>query len=176
MVSLEPKLPAILNGDVNLNTPAERLALAQMCYDKNLQAAAARFWTEAFESDAKLADEVESGNRYNAACAAALAGAGKSKDDPAPNDIAKAKLREQALNWLKADLAYWIKQLESGSPQSKSSANQTLQHWKTDPDLAGIRDVEALKRLPEDEQKSLRAFWTNVDATLERASTAGPHR
>jgi hypothetical protein len=57
--------------------------------------------------------------------------------------------------------------------------SQTLQHWKTDTDLTGIRDEAALEALPEDQRKACRALWTDVDALLAkvRAGTAaGPHR
>ncbi len=169
MVSLAAKLPAILKGDVQPADPAQRIAIASMCYDKQLNATAVRFLTEAFQADSKLADDMEAGNRYNAACSAALAGVGKSKDEPPPSEAAKAKLRQQALIWLTDDLASWIKQLASGSSQSKASANQMLQHWKIDPDLAGIRDDEALNRLPEKEREALRSLWAEVETTLKRA-------
>jgi eukaryotic-like serine/threonine-protein kinase len=171
MVGLEAKLPAILKGEAQPADAVERLAIAQMCYDKQLFAAAARFWSEAFRVDAKLADDMNAQNRYSAACAAALAGAAVGKDDPPPNDASRTKLRNQALNWLKADLAFWVKQLETSSPQSRASIVQTLQHWKIDSDLVPIRDPEALKRLPEDEQKTCRALWSDVDAALRRVST-----
>ena len=50
--------------------------------------------------------------------------------------------------------------------------SETLQHWKTDTDLAGIRDEAAIKDVPEEEQKALRAFWARVDAIL--ATHEGP--
>ena len=171
MVALAGKLPAILKGDAEPGSATERVAIASICYDKQLHAAAARFLSDAFQIDGKLADDLQAGERYNAACSAALAGCGQARDDPPPNEAARTKLRQKALSWLKADLALWTKRVESGSPQAKASAIQTLQHWKTDSDLAGIRDPEALKRLPESEQKSLRALWSEVDGTLKRAST-----
>ena len=45
-----------------------------MCYDTKHHAAAARFWAEALAADPKLGDDRQAGHRYNAACAAALAG------------------------------------------------------------------------------------------------------
>ena len=62
--------------------------------------------------------------RYNAACSAALAAAGKGIDKPPLDDQAKTRWRHQALEWLKADLTYWAKQAESGEPEAKALANQ----------------------------------------------------
>ena len=108
-------------------------------------------------------------HRYNAACAAALAGCGQGKDDPPLDDAARTRWRKQAIDWLKADLAAWSKILESGPPQARPFIAQTLQHWKADPDLAGLRDPAALDKLPEDEQNACRALWKDVDALLARA-------
>ena len=108
--------------------------------------------------------------RYNAACAAALAGCGRSRDDPPPDDFAKARWRKQAIDWLTADLAAWAKNLESGPPQARQAISRTLQHWKADTDLAGLRDPAAVGELPEDEQKACRALWAEVDALLAKAS------
>ena len=47
---------------------------------------------------------------------------------------------------------------------------QTLQHWKSDRDLAGIREGTTLAKLPEDERKACRALWAEVDALLKKAN------
>jgi len=111
-------------------------------------------------------------NRYNPACAAALAGSGQGKDDPPLDEPTKARWRRQAIGWLKADLAAWSKVLEKGPPAARQSVSQTLQHWKADADLAGLRDAAALAKLPESEQKACRALWADVDALLKKAQDA----
>ncbi len=68
-----------------------------MCYDTKRFAAAARLWAEALAADPKLGDDRRDNHRYNAACAAALAGCGRGADDPRPDDAARARLRGQAL-------------------------------------------------------------------------------
>ena len=80
----------------------------------------------------------------------------------------KARWRKQAIDWLKADLAHWTRQVEAGKPEAKGLVRQKLEHWKDDTDLAGIRDEAAVKGLPEDEQKDCRALWAEVDALLKR--------
>ncbi len=120
---------------------------------KRVHGASARFWSEAFRLEPKLADDMNVQNRYNAACAAALAGSGQGKDDPPLDDAKKAHWRKQAIDWLKADLAARSKILATGPPQAKQLVTQTLQHWKADTDLAGLRDAaragQALSRRAE---------------------------
>ena len=147
-INLALRLPSILDAKEKPGNPAEGLAFAQMAYDRKHFAAAARLWAEALASDPKLGDDRQAQHRYNAACAAALAAAGQGKAEPPPDDAAKARLRQQALDWLKAELATWTKLLESGPPQARQAIVQTLDHWKQDSDLAGIRDAKALAEAP----------------------------
>jgi hypothetical protein len=117
----------------------------------------------------KLAGDMQAQHRYNAAFAAALAGCGQGKDDPPLDEQTKVHWRKPALDWLKADLAHWTKDAESKKPEAKALASKTTQHWKTDPDLAGIRDDAALAKLPEAEQQACRALWADFDALLKTA-------
>jgi serine/threonine-protein kinase len=163
------RLPAVLANGLGPADATDAPAFALLCYYKELHGASARFWAEAFQSRPKLADDMRSQHRYNAACVAALAGCGQGKDDPPLDGAAKARWRRQALDWLKADLAAWSKLLASGPPQARQSVAQTLQHWKADPDLSGLRDPAARAKLPEDEQKACRSLWADVDALLAKS-------
>jgi hypothetical protein len=51
-----------------------------------------------------------------------------------------------------------------------SFITNTLQHWKGDSDLAGLRDPAALAKLTDDEKKACRARWAAVDALLAKAN------
>ena len=44
-----------------------------------------------------------------------------------------------------------------------------LRHWQEDSDLAGVRDKDALAKLPSDEQDAWRKLWADVDALLKKA-------
>ncbi|MFI5460714.1 MAG: tetratricopeptide repeat protein [Isosphaerales bacterium] len=176
LVELDRKLPAILSGQAKPADAAEWLPLAQMCYYKKLHGASARLWAGAFQAQPKLAEDMQAQNRYNAGCAAALAGSGQGKDDPPLDDATKTRWRKQAIDWLKADLAAWSKLLDSGPPQARQSISKTLQHWKADADLAGLRDPAALAKLPENEQKACRALWAEVDALLAKSQGTNPEK
>jgi tetratricopeptide (TPR) repeat protein len=167
--SLSARVAEVLAGKLKPANAAETLGFAQLCYHKKLHGASARLWAEAFGAQPKLADDLPAQHRYNAACAAALAGCGQGKEDPPLDEATRARWRKQALDWLKADLAAWSKVVGSGSPQARSFASQMLHHWKVDHDLAGIRDEAAQAKLPEAEQKACRALWVEVDALLAKA-------
>ena len=169
LMRLDTRLKAILRGNDKPRDFAEGLALGQHCYDRAMYAAAARLWAIALSSEPEVAEYRRSQPRYNAACAAVLAGSGKSKDDPPPDEAAKAKLRPQALDWLKAELAAWSKLLDTGKPEDRATVQKTLRHWQKDTDLSSIRDPEALAKLPEAERTEWQALWADVAALLKKA-------
>ena len=153
---------------------ADRLDLGRAAYSRGLHATAARLAQQAFAMEPKRASDMRTPQRYNAACYAALAGCGAGKDRPAPDEAARATLRQQALEWLEADLAFWSEDVAGGSPASRSTARQHLRHWKTDSDLAGVRDRSALASFPEEEQIRWYALWAAVDRLLARSPDAPP--
>jgi hypothetical protein len=65
------------------------------------------------------------------------------------------RLRQQALAWLKADLAARAKQ-----PAGERAA--VLRQWQTDAALAAVRGEQALRTLPEAERAAWGAFWSEV--------------
>ena len=168
--TLDARLAAVVSGKASPKDDAERIQLAHRAYEKALHATSARLFAEALANNPKLADDRQTQHAYNAACAAALAASGKGKDDPPPDEGAKGKFRAQARDWLKAELAAWAKVLESGPAQSKAAVPKTLEHWKTDADLAGIRDEKALATLPENERAAFKRLWKEVDQLLTRAA------
>src|SRR5262249_22730595 len=102
------------------------------------------------------------------------AGQGKGKDEPPLDDAAKAKLRGQALDYLKAELAVYTKLLESSVPQARLTIALALSDWQKDPHLAGIRNPEALAQLPEGERNVCEMLWAEVQALLDRAQKQAP--
>jgi serine/threonine-protein kinase len=165
-------LSAVLKGDKRVEQNAQRLTLAEVARRKDLPATSARFYAESIAAEpVSVADPATSGLRYDAACVAALAGCGKGNDDPLPDTATRAKLRGQARDWLAADLTAWSKIATAGPAKSRQTLVQALTHWKSDPDLAGIRDDVAIKGLPTEEQKSWRALWDGVDAVIKGAAT-----
>jgi serine/threonine-protein kinase len=169
LLELDRKLSAIQTGAAQPGHAAEQVELASLCrHYKRLYAAAARFYLEAFAADPKLAGDRRHHHRYNAACAAALAAAGKGKDVAGLSDEQRAGLRRSALTWLRADLAAWVQVVEKGPPQARPVVQRTLRHWQTDRDLGGLREEAALAGLPEAERQACRKLWADVAALLQR--------
>jgi Flp pilus assembly protein TadD len=172
MAELASRLPGVLAGRDRPKDAAEALTFADICVVKHLYAAAARLFAEALEADPTLGDDRNAQPRYNAACAAALAGSGQGTDEPKPDEPARAALRARALGWLKGELAAWSRLLDSGPPQSRPMIAQTLRHWQADADLAGVRGAAALATLPEAERADWEALWAEVDRLRVRAGEA----
>jgi tetratricopeptide (TPR) repeat protein/predicted Ser/Thr protein kinase len=176
-LELDRRLPAILKGAA-VPAAAERRELAELCHYKRLHATAVRFFTEAFAADAKLADDFlgRSSYRYLAACSAAQAGCGQGEEAARPDEAERARLRRQALEWLRADLASHASRLKA-APQGRDSAVHratllaVLGCWQNDPALAGVRDATSLARLPAAERAGWQKLWADAAAkALARAT------
>jgi serine/threonine-protein kinase len=168
MAAMVNRLPAIVRGDDKPTDATEGFAAGELCYIKGLHAAGARLYGEALALDPKGAGDRQATPRYGAACCAALAGSGQSKDVPPPDEAARRQLRDQARDWLTSELADWTKFLETQGPKVRPVVVKSLQWWKIDPDLAGIRDDKAIRALPDVEQKACRALWAEVEALMAK--------
>src|SRR5262249_25493380 len=159
--------PAVLEGKDQPKGAAEHLGFAQLCQIHHQRhAAAAHFYTEAFAEQPALAANLKAGHRYNAACAAALAGCGQGKDSSTIDDKEHARLRREALDWLRADLDAWRRLLDKEPDKVRPVIVQQMQHWLADPDFAGVRGPAALAGLPEAERPAWRRLWVDVAETL----------
>jgi tetratricopeptide (TPR) repeat protein len=158
LARLDAELPDVLSGKATV--PAAELAeLAHLCLRyKHLPATAAHLYERAFQKDAQLDQDRRAGHRYNAACAAALAGTGQGGDAGKHDDKERHRLRVKALAWLRADLA----------GLDRASASKVLRHWQQDPDLARLRDTAALAQLVEDEQQAWKKLWADVAARVKQ--------
>src|SRR5262249_12094845 len=146
-------------------------------------------YAAAFAEQPQRANEVKQGHRYNAACAAVLAAAGRGPGADTLQDEERARLRRQALGWLRADLALLTSKVLADSAQSgegekpktlpQQSAGRSaaevlwvenqLTHWKGDPDLAGVRAAKGLAQLPAEEQNAWQKLWADVEQLRNQA-------
>jgi eukaryotic-like serine/threonine-protein kinase len=150
LAALEGRLDQVLSGGERPRDAIERIGFARILCAKSRHAEAARMFAEAFAEDTALAEDISKGHRYNAACSASLAAAHGGSD--------AAEWRGRALKWLRADLA------------AQGTRAATLEHWKRDPDLAGVRD--RLDDLPAGEREEWTRLWADVDALVARGPAA----
>jgi tetratricopeptide (TPR) repeat protein/tRNA A-37 threonylcarbamoyl transferase component Bud32 len=171
LVELDQQLPAFLKGERQPRNAAEALELAGFCQRpyKQLYAAAARFYRAAFAAEPKQVEGGRPGRRYDAACAAALAGCDRGKDAAGLDAPERARLRRQALAWLRANFSAWQDVFRKAPNQAPSAVRRTLRHWQQDNDLTGVRDQAALAKLPEAERQKWAKLWDDVAALLAKA-------
>jgi tetratricopeptide (TPR) repeat protein len=171
LIALDKRLTAVLKGKAKPKDTVECLQLAWLAWQPyNRQyTAAARLYTEAFTAQPKVADDPQLGHRYIAACVAVLAAGGKGADAIKPDETERARLRAQALGWLRADLAALGKLADGPAPQRKVVREQ-LAHWQVEVDLASVRDKAALAKLPAAECDAWRKLWADVDDLLKRVT------
>jgi tetratricopeptide (TPR) repeat protein/tRNA A-37 threonylcarbamoyl transferase component Bud32 len=165
---LDVKLTQVLNEQTQVADAAERLELGWLCLaHRQRYVTASRFYEQAFTDQPALAKPVY---RYNAACAAALAGCGQGKDAGAVGDEERTRLRWLALTWLRAELEAWRQELDKDSEKARSGAILNSTAWLGDGDFAGVHDPEALNRLTETERTEWQKFWKEVVALRQRAA------
>jgi serine/threonine-protein kinase len=161
-----PNLAAFLDGEYRPQDPDERRALLGVCRLTDRSLALARVFTDAFAADPRLAEGLRDGHRYAAARAAARAGCGRGAAAAGLGEPERARWRGQAREWLRADLAAWAKVLESDPAGAGQEVRQQLTRWRTDPELAGVREPAELDRLTAGERKDCLALWAEVGAVL----------
>jgi tetratricopeptide (TPR) repeat protein len=166
---LDARLAAIIQGNQQPNRENDRVKLAKRADDQALYATAARLWGEVLEANPALKNDGLTQYPYRAARSAALAGCGAGKDHLSRDVSAQPKLRGQAREWLKANLATLEQTLNYDPTQVNPYVANTLEHWLQDANLAGIRDEDQLAKLPEAERKEWQSLWAEVEKLKKRA-------
>jgi serine/threonine protein kinase len=174
LLALAQRLPAVLRGDDRPTSAAEQLEFADLCQQpfEGRYTLAARLYTDAFAAESNLADDINSGHRYNAACAAVLAARGQGLDAAHLDDREKARLRGQALGWLRADLSLWSRVGSGGKPPVGRTLRESLQNWQDDTDLLGVRHPLPLANLPQAEREAWHKLWYDVGDLIAKAAAS----
>jgi serine/threonine-protein kinase len=180
-----PDVPPFRRKGVEPREDDERLALVEICQSKGLYRSAARLMTDAFAADPQSADDstrecreraarqsepsdrskaLKQDYRYLAARCAALAGSGIGDDAADIGDAERTSWRDRARQWLLADLKAW----NTTPDDPRGVAQQMLTLWQADPDLAQVREPDAIKKLTPDEREEWNALWTDVRRALRK--------
>ena len=162
--SLQKRLPGLLSGDDKPRDQAEKLAFAELCQQpfERRYSLAVRLFTESFEADPTLMDDLKTEFRYHAARAAAGAAFGLEPNAAKPSPQEKAKLRAKAFDWLRTDLGKRITEAKSGRAEDRNALRQILARWQSDQCLAGTRNSSALAAFPEAERSAWQSLWKQV--------------
>jgi tetratricopeptide (TPR) repeat protein len=167
LLALDDKLRAFIDSGEPPRGLQEQISLATFCYRyKGFHASAVCLYSAAFAAAPRVADDLAKGHRYNAARAAVLAAARKGRDPKSLDEPELAKLRDQALQWLRAHLGLCATRVEAGRVEDVMVVLDSLPAWQRDPDLASVRDGNASAALPEKEQKAWRVLWMEADKML----------
>ncbi len=166
LLALDRKLPDVLAGKAA--GPAEQLSLADLCVRyKKRYADGALLYGKAFAAEPSLVESPHNAPGYTAALAAVLAAGGKGIGADKLDATAKAGLRGQALDWLRAVLTARAKHV-TNNPAAAGPVQKALQHWLDTPDLSGVRDAKELARLPEAERQQWMKLWGDVRDLMAR--------
>ncbi len=164
--ALASRLAGVLGGAEQPAGAVEALEFAYMAHERLEYAGAARLFALAFRLEPRLADDLNQGHRYNAACCAVLAAAGRSRGEPHPAPADVTRSRRLALGWLRDDLAARSRMLRDGQASDKAQLLQALGHWKVNTELIDVRSAGALDRFPEPERREWQALWAEVDSLI----------
>jgi eukaryotic-like serine/threonine-protein kinase len=121
-------------------------------------------------ADETWPEEVRRRLRYNAACCAVLVGTGSGQDAPMAAD--RFIFRQQALDWLRAELLTYNQGVESNNAAVRAATYKDMNHWLGDGDLAPVREAGALGLLAAAEQDAWKQLWNDVRQLHAAASPA----
>jgi tRNA A-37 threonylcarbamoyl transferase component Bud32 len=85
---------------------------------------------------------------------------------PPAAEIARARLRQQALALLRAEVATQAKRLSSASPAEATAARHVLESLAGFPALVRVHNPATLANVPEPERQMWQAFWQEVEGLL----------
>jgi tetratricopeptide (TPR) repeat protein len=166
VVKWRARLDALVAGRAKPASPTEAVEFADL-FTRPAQRRyilAVQFYSGAFAANPALADDLTNYRRYNAACCAVLAAAGKDEEMTVLGVEEWGYLTGLALKWLRADLAHWTSQAKD--PKRRQQVSDQLTHWKKDSDLAAVRDPAWLAAMSPADRKAWEALWRDVDAVL----------
>ena len=89
------------------------------------------------------------------------------------SELERKRLRKQARDWLRLDLAAWAKKVDTGTEAERIQARKTLAPWRDDPDLAAMRDPAALGKLSPAERQEGPALWRDFRRPARARRGAG---
>ena len=165
-IALAARLGGVLRGEDKPSGAGETLAFAGLCFGRSLHVAAARFFADAFAADPNLVVDRVGHRRYDAACSAALAGCGKGKDNPQPDEAARTRLPPAGPRLAQGRAGSLEPTRHRPWPGVRKTSSST---WGNTARMATWRACATPKRWPSCPKKSRRrgGVLTDVDSALK---------
>lgn len=167
--AMEKKMQDYLTGEYTPNDLDSRIALANVFFLKKRYHSTAQLFGEVLDHESELLVKLPPDLREDAIRCAALAAVSKGEDAFKLDDKERARLRKWTLDWLRGELDFFTKLLETGDKMAINFVKTNLQGRLKDVDLAPFRDSPALAKLPPDEQKMFAQLWGDFESLRKKA-------
>ena len=161
LIKLDARLAVIQSGQDKPFGLDETLRLAMFCMnEKGQNRAAYQLFQQAFQMAPSLREHTNANYRYLAAAAAFACGTGMGTDVASLSLEEKEKMRGQALDSMKAELASLQKRHQAGK---RDEVRQMLENWFRDPAWRSI------PQLPDAERAVWQQLWSDANNLLNQA-------
>jgi tetratricopeptide (TPR) repeat protein len=171
LVELDRDLPDILAGKKEPAGPAELVEFAYFgTHQKNRFVEVAELFQRCFRRHPGwMSGSEKLRPRYYAAATAAMAARRVGVGWDWLDEGACWHWRERARLWLRAELDAWAAVQKGGTAAELQALRKAVHYWQKDGWLSGVRDKNALDKLPKPERAAWQQLWTDVAALLKRA-------
>ena len=154
----------------------EYLVSANICWTRKSYAAAARYFSEAVAADPGLANGASAfSSLYEYACFETSAGCQPSGGGNSLVAKEHGDMRADGLKHLQGVMTAWHAMLALNNKTTNALIQGIMKRWLMEPRLSGLRDPDALAKLPDAERLGWEKLWKEV-AELERLAAASQPR
>jgi len=157
---LQELAPDALSGAKMPDAPEDRFVFADILRGQHRCRRAVEICLDLLNSKSIDAIDPLGFNRYDVACIAVQAGCGHDMDVAQMSTQEMADMRREGLLLLRSALEVFNKRATT-DVQRRYMAG-LMRGWFRDPDLAGVRNADALEKLPAAERDQWRTFWGDV--------------
>jgi len=167
MARIEARADDVRAGRLPPESAVHAAEMGEFCLEEGRYLRALEYYRLALELDPEVAMSPYAFARYNAACCAALASAGRGVEGAGLDPAERRRLGRQALAWLREEAAGMERALEEGS-RSAADLSWELKRWFADADLDPLRPEHPDCVLEEEDRAALEELWHSVRALAER--------